>query len=113
MSDNAGTNSNHNTSSLPPPSALESILLGGLVVGVLDILAGRPYRGSSLVDQRLKSALSGHFSLPNWASSPNKFEFCKFFFRSFCTLTESFVSLGITLVLTTRKSSRLPSSDSL
>ena len=35
MSDNARTDSN---SSLPPPSALESILLGGLVVGVLDIL---------------------------------------------------------------------------
>jgi uncharacterized membrane protein YagU involved in acid resistance len=37
MSDNASTYSN-NAASLPPPSALESILLGGLVVGVLDIL---------------------------------------------------------------------------
>ena len=35
MSDNASTYSN---ASLPPPNALESILLGGLVVGVLDIL---------------------------------------------------------------------------
>src|SRR5258705_5412369 len=38
MSDNARSYSQNNSDSLPPPSALESILLGGLVVGVLDIL---------------------------------------------------------------------------
>ena len=38
MSENAITNSNNKTASLPPPNALESILLGGLAVGVLDIL---------------------------------------------------------------------------
>ena len=38
MSENASSYSNSNSASLPPPSALESIVLGGLVVGVLDIL---------------------------------------------------------------------------
>jgi uncharacterized membrane protein YagU involved in acid resistance len=37
MSDNSISGSN-NLNSLPPPRALESILLGGLTVGVLDIL---------------------------------------------------------------------------
>ncbi|MEP6570057.1 MAG: hypothetical protein ABJC10_09805 [Acidobacteriota bacterium] len=37
MSDNSISRSN-NPNSLPPPRALESILLGGLAVGVLDIL---------------------------------------------------------------------------
>ncbi|MEP6819119.1 MAG: hypothetical protein ABJA18_06265 [bacterium] len=38
MSENTITHSNNKTASLPPPNALESILLGGLAVGVLDIL---------------------------------------------------------------------------
>lgn len=38
MSENASTSSNNKTTSLPPPRALESILLGGLAVGILDIL---------------------------------------------------------------------------
>lgn len=38
MSEDAIPSSNNSAHSLPPPRALESILLGGLAVGVLDIL---------------------------------------------------------------------------